>query len=85
MVLLNFSCYNLHGEYQECSFGGDDVEACFDVLSELVAYGLRLISVRLSEYPHSPLSLPVDAFDGEPMHRPLKLLQSEWEAILGQR
>lgn len=84
MVLLFISCCNPQGEYQDCSFGGDDIETCFEVLSELAHSDYQLISVSLSEYPNSSIGLPVEAFDGQPMRRHLQLLQREWEEILSQ-
>ena len=39
MVFVYFSCCNLRGDYQECSFGGNDMESCLDMLSLLVRGG----------------------------------------------
>jgi hypothetical protein len=82
MVLLFISGHTAEGDFQDCSFGGQDIESCFSVLSELTSGGWQLISAKLSEPPDSSIWLPVEAFDGQSMKRPLELLQREWEEIL---
>ena len=84
MVLLYFSGRSPTGDYHECSLGAKDTESCLDRLSVLVEEGWQLLSVKLSEYPGSATWLPVEAFDGQPIKRPLRLLQRQWEEILYQ-
>ena len=84
MILLYFSCRSPTGDYHECSLGAKDIESCLDMLSVLVEEGWQLLSVKLSEYPGSATWLPVEAFDGQSMHRPLQSLQRQWEAILNR-
>ncbi|MGM9511706.1 hypothetical protein ACS5NO_28485 [Larkinella sp. GY13] len=82
MAFVYFSCCNPMGTYQECSLGAENIDFCLEGLSCLVKNGWQLDNIRLSDYTGNVTWLPVEAFDGESIERPLQVLQQEWEEIL---
>ncbi|GAB4035440.1 hypothetical protein [Spirosoma jeollabukense] len=82
MVYIRFSCTSPLGDYRNCSYGGDDIESCFDVLNMLVAAGWHLHEVSLREAPDKLLKLPVEAFDGDVVADHLAQLERTWHTLL---
>ncbi|GAB4043446.1 hypothetical protein [Spirosoma jeollabukense] len=82
MVIVYFSGYDSLCDYHECTYGGKTIDSCFEMLSVLVRAGWKLVNVKLSDSPGCGTWLPIEAFDGKPLQRPLRLLQREWEEIL---
>lgn len=59
------------------------LESAFEVLTSIVATGDVLVSVDLIDHQHG-LSLPTEAFDGEPIGPHLEKLEAEWTALLAR-
>ena len=82
MVSVFFACTTSQGEYQKCSFGGNDLESCLKTLDRLVASGWQLHEAYLNERSGKLMKLPVEAFNGELVDTQLAKLQRTWETIL---
>ncbi len=82
MIMVYFSGWDSQGEYRNCIHGGDYFESSFDILSGLVAGGWKLVSVKLSDGFSNEIYLPIEFFDGQPIKKPMRRLQYEWEEIL---
>lgn len=83
MVLFYITCITPQEQHIECNFGDEDLETCFETLTQLVQAGWQLISVQyFSAGMCKQLSLPVGVFDGGSMRDPIKKLQREWEQLL---
>ena len=83
MVFVFFSSINPNGKFTECSFGGPDIDSCFDTLNVLASRGWQLVGVKLLVPPGKVrMELPVEAFTGEVMRPQLVQLERTWKYLL---
>ena len=85
MELLFITGLNPAGHYQECIYGGPDLESCFDVLTTLVGAGWQLIQVKHKSSQCGETWLPVEAFNDQPVTASLSQLEQEWQQVLQGR
>ena len=57
------------------------LEIALEVLNKLITAGEPILDAQLVDGMKA-VTLPLEAFDGQPLRGPLQQLQAEWEAIL---
>lgn len=62
----------------------EDLDSACDILNELVNQNWHLEQAVLLNGEHQR-SLPVAAFDGQPIRSQIQELQSQWQQLLAQR
>ena len=83
--MLYFTCIDSRGNYQEASYGGLSLEECFDAITLVVNKNWQFTALKLLDQDKTVIALPIEAFDGQSLTRPLQQLQREWEQILVYR
>ncbi|QMW06717.1 hypothetical protein [Spirosoma foliorum] len=81
MMMVIFLAISPTGEYRSLAYGAPNIEMCFEALTMLPNKGWQLIHIELIDDGQHTL-LPIDAFDGRPLKKPLEKLRQEWELIL---
>ena len=85
MVILFFSCLDPQGNYQKSSYGGPDIDACFDALSSLVNAGWQLKRATLFTtdlIDRQRIMATTEVLDGVPLDELLHRLRQEWEQLV---
>ncbi len=85
MIVISFCAANRWVQYSEYNYYSCIPNAGFELLTNLVEEGWQLHKVRYGCIENGQLtwiSLPVEAFDGQPIQGPLTSLQEEWENLL---
>jgi len=82
-MILYFTAVDDLGQPKEFSWWFTNMEFALDVLSHLSSTGKTIIYAQLIDNGH-PISLPLDAFDGQIISSSIYQLASEWQQLLGQ-
>ncbi|UHG93256.1 hypothetical protein [Spirosoma oryzicola] len=83
MLILFFLVKNPIGETHSLTYWGESIEDCFECLNALVQGKWKLLDAQLMENGKR-ISLPIEAFDGFSMDKPLRQLSQEWQTILSE-
>ena len=82
-MIIAFTAFNTQGEIQDFMCQLESLEAGFDVISSVVVKGNRLLkAVLIDEEGITPL--PLDAFDGQPLLKPIQQLELQWKCSLSK-
>lgn len=84
MATLLFHYIDRKGQHSHGTVKNITLEKSFEMLNQFVCQGYQLIYAQWNDQASAPITLPVDAFDGESMTEPLAALQRQWEHILLQ-
>lgn len=82
-MLLCFTLIDLKNQARYYSWWFNDLETTFDALNYLIAEGNQLIKAELVD-KESCISLPPEAFDGNPSSASLQELEREWQRLLNK-
>ncbi|MCK8493526.1 MULTISPECIES: hypothetical protein [Spirosoma] len=83
MSIVDFESIDPRGIHRQQSYGDRDPESCFEMLSLLVRNGWQLIRVDyFASGTGIGMKLPIEAFTGEPMRAPIRLLEEEWKELI---
>lgn len=81
MTTLSFWVYSPKDNHQQLSYSGHSIEDCFETLTGLVRRGWQPTHIELLQ-DGATMTLPVDAFDGVCLTKPLRQIEQELEYIL---
>lgn len=80
-MILSLTGYYRRVTFTNLSLYVTNEEDAFDQITSYVRLGLVLHDAKLISRG-SQLSLPVAAFDGQPLDKPLEQLQQQWRQLL---
>lgn len=80
-MLLSLSAIDEQGNIRNFHTQFDNLETAFDFLTYVVTQGHVLVEVYILD-GNSWISLPLEAFDGQPISPVLQQLEQQWKHIL---